>query len=87
MEIATLRAGRVRAAMLCFGVVERAEGTNRQFTGAAIGDVAEHPAFFTLGVFTEGKHLFNSPVSGEEVDGGEDGESLGRGHRDDHRGC
>jgi len=85
-EIATLRAGRVRAAMLCFGVGERAEGTNAQYAGAAGRDVAELPAFLTLGVFRGGKHLFNSPVPGEEVDGGEDGASVGRGHYNNHGG-
>jgi len=86
LEIATLRAGRVREAMLCFGVGERAEGTNGQSAGTAVGDVAELPAFLTLGVFRGGKHLFDSPVSGEEVDGGEDGVSVGRGHCNNHGG-
>jgi len=86
LEIATLRAGRVRAAMSCFGVGERAEGANGQPAGTAVGDVAELPAFLTLGVFRGGKHLFDSSVSGEEVDGGEDGISVGRGHCDNHRG-
>jgi len=86
-EIATLRAGRVRAAMLGLGVGERAEGTNWQCAGPAGRDVVELPAFIALGVLRGGEHLLHSPISGEEVDGGEDGESAGRGHSDDHRGC
>jgi len=86
LEIAALRAGRVRAAMLCFGVRERAEGTNRQCAGTAGWDVAELPAFLTLRVFRGGKHLFNPSVSGEEVDGGENGVSVGRGHCNNHGG-
>ena len=78
LEIATLRAGRVRAAMLYFGVGEQAEGTNGESAVTGIGDVAELPAFFTLGVFRGGKHLFDSPVSAEEVDRGADGLSVGR---------
>jgi len=85
-EIATFMAGRVRAAMFCFGVGERAEGTNGQCAGTAVGDVAELPAFLTLGVFRGGKQLFDSPVSGEEVDGGEDSVSVGRGHCNNHGG-
>jgi len=86
-EIATLRAGRVRAGMLCFGVSEPAEGTNWQCAGTAGRDVAEFPAFLALGVLRGGEHLLNSPVSGEEVDGWEDGESIGQGHSDEHGGC
>jgi len=86
LEIATLRAGRVGAAMLCFGVGEGAEGTNGQCAGTAVGDVAKLPAFLTLGVFRGGKHLFDSLVSGEEVDRGEDGVSIGRGHCNNHGG-
>jgi len=48
--------------------------------------VAELPAFLTLGVLGGGKHLFDPPVSGEEVDGGENGISVGRGHCNDHGG-
>jgi len=47
-ESATLRAGRVRAAMLRLCVGERALRTNGQFAGTAIGDVAELPALLTL---------------------------------------
>ena len=86
MEIATHRAGRVRAAMLCFCMGERAEGTDRQFAVKAVGDVAELPALLTLGVFRGGKHLFGSTVSGEEVDGGEDGVGVGWGHCNNHGG-
>jgi len=85
-EITTLRAGRVRAVMLCFGVGERANGTNGKCAGTASRDVAELPALLALGVFGRGKRLFDSPVPGEEVDGGEDGGSVGRGHCDNHRG-
>jgi len=52
----------------------------------AIGDVAEPPAFLTLGAFRRGKHLLDTPGSGEEVDGGEDGESAGRSDCNNHRG-
>jgi len=86
-EIATLSAGRVRAAMLCFGVGERTEGTDWQCAGTAGRDVAEFAAFLTLGVLGGGEHLLHSPVPGEEVDGGEDGESAGWGLGDNHRGC
>jgi len=85
-EIATLRAGRVRAAMLCFGVGERAEGAHGQRARTAGRDVAELPAFPALGAFRGGKHLFNSPVPGEEVDGGENGVSVGQGHCDSNGG-
>ena len=86
-EIATLRAGRVKAAMLRLGVGERAEGADWQCAGAAGRDVAEFPAFLALGVVRGGEHLLHSPVTGEEVDGGEDDESVGWGHGDDNRGC
>jgi len=72
--------------MLRFGVGKRAEGTNGQCVGTAGGDVAELPAFLALGVFRGGKHLFEPSVSGEEVDGGENGVSVGRGHCDNHGG-
>jgi len=85
-EIATLRAGRVRAAMLHLSVGERTEGTNGQSAGTAGRDVAEFPALPALRAFRGGKHLFDSPVAGEEVDGGEDGVSVGRGHCDNHGG-
>jgi len=87
LDIATLRAGRVRAAMLCFGVGKRAEGTDWQSAGTAGRDVAEFPAFLALGVHSGGEHLLHSPVLGEEVDGGEDGESVGRGHCENYGGC
>jgi len=64
-EIATLRAGRVRAAMLRLGVGERADGTNRQSAGTAGRDVAELPAIPALGAFRGGKHLFDSPIPGQ----------------------
>jgi len=64
-EIATLRAGRVRAAMLRLGVGERAAGANGQSAGTAGRDVAELPAFSALGAFRGGKHLFNSLIPGE----------------------
>jgi len=86
-EITTFRAGRVRAAMLGFGVGERAEGTDWQCAGTAGRDVAEFPAFLALGALRGGEHLLHSPVSEEEVDGGEDAESVGRGHGDNHEGC
>jgi len=76
----------VRAAMLCFGVGERAEGTNGQGAGTAGRDVAELPAFPALGAFRGGKHLFDSPVPGEEIDGGENGVSVRRGHGDNNGG-
>jgi len=72
--------------MLCFCVGERTEGTNWQRAGTAGRDVAELPAFLKLGVFGGGKHLFDSPVSGEEVDGGENGISVGRGYCNDNGG-
>ena len=50
LEVTTLRAGRVRAAMLRFCVGERAEGTDGKCARTAVGDVAELPAFPTLGV-------------------------------------
>jgi len=86
-EIATLRAGRVRAAMLSFGVGEPAEWTDWQCAGTVGRDVAELPAFLALEVLRGGGLLRNSPGLGEEVDGGEDGESRGRGHSDNHGGC
>jgi len=86
-EIATLRAGRVRAPMLRLGVGKRAEGTDGQSAGTAGGDVAELPALSALGVFRGGEHLFDFPVLGEEVDGGEDGVNVGRGHCDNNGGC
>ena len=85
-EIATLRAGRVRAAMLRLGVGEPAEGTKGQSAGTAGRDVAELPALSALGAFRGGKHLFDSPVPGEHVDGGEDGVSVRRGHCDNNGG-
>jgi len=48
--------------------------------------MAELPAFLTLGAFRGGEHLFDSPVPGEEVDGGEDSVSIRRGHCNHHRG-
>jgi len=48
--------------------------------------VAELRAFLILGVLRGGKHLFNPPVTGEEVDGGEDDVSVGRGHCNYHAG-
>jgi len=48
--------------------------------------MAEFLAFFTLGVLRGGGHLFDSPVPGEEVDGGEDRVSVGRGHCNNHGG-
>jgi len=72
--------------MLCFGVGERAEGTNGKSAGAAGRDVAKLPALLALGDFGRGKHLFDSPVPGEEVDGGKDGVNVGRGHCDNHGG-
>ena len=46
--------------------------------------MAKLPAFLTLGVFRGGEHLFDSPVPGEEVEGGEDSVSVGRGHCNHH---
>jgi len=65
LEIATLRAGMVRAAMLCFCVGERAEVTDGECTGTAVGDVAEPQALLALGILGEGEHLFHSSVSRE----------------------
>jgi len=86
-EIATLRAGRVRAAMLCFGVGEQTAGADWQCAGTAGRDVAELPAFLALGVLRGEEHLLHSPVWGEEVDGGEDGKSVRWCHGDNHRCC
>jgi len=86
LESATHRAGRVRAAMLRLYMGERAEGTDWQRAGTAVADGAELPAFLTLGAFRGGKYLFDSPVSGEEVDGGEDGVCVGRGYCKNHGG-
>jgi len=72
--------------MLRFGVGERGEAADGQRAGTAGRDVVELPAFLTLGVFRGGDHLFDSSVSGEEVDGGEDGVSVRRGHRNNHGG-
>ena len=80
MKVATLRAGRVRAAMLRFCMCERAEGADRQRDGTAVRDVAQFPAFLALGVSGGGEHLFHSPISGEEVEQREEGESVRRGH-------
>ena len=66
-EIATLRAGRVRAAMLRLSMGERAEGADWKRAGTAGRDMAELPAFLALGVFRGGEHLFDSAVPGEEV--------------------
>jgi len=84
LEIATRRAGRVREAMLCFGVGELAEGTDWQCAGTMGRNVAKFPALLALRVLRGGEHVFHSPVSGEEVDGGADGESVGWGHGDNH---
>ena len=51
MKVATLRARRVRVAMLHFCIGERAIGTHRKCAGAAGGEVAEFPPFLILGVF------------------------------------
>ena len=81
LEVTTLRAGRVRAAMLCICMDERAEGTDGKCAGTAVGDVTELTAFPTLGVFGGGEHLLHSPVSREEVERGEKGESVWWGHK------
>ena len=73
--------------MLCFAVRERAEGTGGEFTGTAVRDVAEFPALLAFGVLGGGEHLLHSAVLGEEVEGGEEGESIWRGHRNNHGGC
>jgi len=70
--------------MLCFGVGERTEGTDWQCAGTVGRDVAEFPALLALGVLRGGEHLLHSPVTGEEVDGGEDGECVGWGHGVNH---
>ena len=70
--------------MLSFGVGERTEGPDWQSAGTAGRDVAEFPAFLALGVLGGGEHLLHSQVSGEEVDGGEDGERVRWGHSDNH---
>ena len=85
-EIATLRAGSVRAAMLRLGVGERAEGADGEQARTVGRDMAKLPAFLTLGVFRGGEHLFDPLVPGEEVDGGEDSVSVGRGHYNNHGG-
>jgi len=72
--------------MLPLGIGERAEGADGERAGTAGRDMAELPALLTLGVFRGGEHLFDSPVPGEEVDGGEDSVSVGRGHCNHHGG-
>jgi len=79
LEIATLRAGRVMAAMLCLCMGERAEETDGQRAATGIGYVAELLAFLALGVPGGGEHVLDSPVSGEVVERGAEGESVGRG--------
>jgi len=49
--------------------------------------VTELPACVISAVLRGGEHLFHSPVPGEEVDGVEDGKSVGRGHGDNSGGC
>jgi len=51
--------------MLRLGVGERTEGADRQCALTAGRDVAKLPAFLALGVFGGGKHLFDSPITGE----------------------
>ena len=51
-----------------------------------MGDVAQLPALLSLEAFGGGEHLFNSSVSRQEIDGGEEGKSVGRGHRKNHGG-
>jgi len=48
--------------------------------------VAKLSAPFALGILGGGEYLFHSSVSEEEVERGEEGQSVGRGHRDNHRG-
>jgi len=48
--------------------------------------VADLPALLTLVVFEGAKNLFNSPVSGEEIDGGADEVSVGLGYGNNHGG-
>ena len=66
---------------------EQAEGTDGQFAEAAVGEVAELPAFLALGVLGGGGHLLHSSVPGEEAERGEEGESIAQGHGNNHRGC
>jgi len=47
-KIATIRAGRVRAAMLCLGVGKRAESTGGKRVGTPVVGVAKLPAFGAL---------------------------------------
>jgi len=65
---------------------KRAEGAEGKRAGTEGRDMAELPAFLTLGVFRGEEHLFDSPVPGEEVDGGEYSVSIGRGHCNHHGG-
>jgi len=72
--------------MLRIGMGDRAEGADGKRAGTAGRDMAELPAFLTLGVLRGGEHLFASLVPGEEVDGGEDSVSVRRGHCNHHGG-
>ena len=78
LKVATLRAGWVRMAMLRFCMSKRGEGTDGQCAGTAVRDVAELPAFLTLGAFGAGEHLLHSALSGEEVERGAEGERIGQ---------
>ena len=78
-EVTTLRAVRIRAAMLCVCMGERGKGTDGYRAGTAVGNMSELPALRTLRAFGGGEHLFNSWISGEEVEQGEERESVGQG--------
>jgi len=67
-EIATHRTGRVRAAMLGFGVSEGTEWTDGDRGRAPMEGVAEPPALGALGGFGVGEYFVHCAVSGEEVD-------------------
>ena len=66
-EIATLRAGSVRAAMLSLGVVEPAEWTGWIQAGALMEAMAKLPALGAMGGLGGGEYLLHFAVAEEEV--------------------
>ena len=67
-EIATLRAGRVRAAMLSFGVGERAVWADWCGRGTALLDVAIFPASWALCECVDGKYFLHLAGLSVKVD-------------------
>jgi len=65
--------------MLQLGVGEGAEQTYGGWARATNRNVAELPAFGTLGELRGGVHYFHSAVAGEEVDRGKKMFSVQRG--------